>query len=388
MKNLKCTVLTTVDISMTAFILPYVSELKKRGCSVTLICNMSDEFIEEHENDYNLINIDLDRGFNLKKTVAAYFTLRKIFKKQKFDFVEYATENIALPASMAAMVSRIPIRIYNHWGSLFSCFTGARSFICKIIEWLTALCSTDIRQVSGKNLELCVQNHLYSTKKAKVLGYGGTIGVDFSKFKIENKDGYKEEIRKQYALPEDAKLLGFVGRIQTDKGINELIEAFKRLYEEDNTCYLMLVGPIDTANPLKEENIKWAEGCPNVIFTGKVSDSYQYMSAFDILVHPTYREGFGMVLQEAAALKVPIITTNIIGPSEFITHGFNGVLVEPRDTESLYAGIKEFLSDSNKMLEYAENGYKYTLENFERSVMVNRMICDREELLKGVKKKT
>lgn len=387
MKNLKCAVLTTVDISMTSFILPYVSELKKRGCSVTLICNMSNEFIEKYENDYNLINIDLDRGFNLKKTVAAYFTLRKIFKKQKFDFVEYATENVALPASMAAMVSRIPIRIYNHWGSLFSCFTGARSFICKIIEWLTALCSTDIRQVSNKNLELCVKNHLYSEKKAKVLGYGGTIGVDFSKFELDKKEEYKKEVRERYSVPESSTLLGFVGRIQTDKGINELVEAFMKLYAEDKRLFLMLVGPVDTANPIKSENMKWAEDCPNVIFTGRVEDAYKYMSAFDVLVHPTYREGFGMVLQEAAALKTPIITTNIIGPSEFITHGFNGVLAEPRNTESLYSGIKELIADREKMLLYAENGYKYTLENFERSVMVNRMVADREDLLKGVNKK-
>lgn len=386
MKSIKCAVLTTVDMSMTAFILPYVSELRKLGCSVTLICNMSEEFKEKYDGEYDLIDIDLDRGFNLKKTVKAYFTLRKIFKAKKFDFVEYATENVALPAAAAAMVSRIPIRIYNHWGTLFSCFTGVKSLVCKIIEWITAFCSTDIRQVSGKNLELCVKNHLYSKKKAKVLGYGGTVGVDFAKFELDKKAEYRNEIRENYSVPEDATLLGFVGRIQTDKGINELIEAFMKLYDEDSSRYLMLVGPIDTANPIKDENMKWAEKCPNVIFTGRVSDAYRYMSAFDLLVHPTYREGFGLVLQEAAALKTPILTTNIIGPSEFITDGFNGVLVEPKDTDSLYNGIKELVLFPEKMNEYAENGYKFTLENFERSVMVGRIIADREELLKGVGK--
>lgn len=386
MQKIKCAVLTTVDISMSWFMIPYVYELKKRGYDITLICNMSDEFANQYKDDFNLVAIDLDRGFHLGKTLKAFFTLRKLFVDNNFDFVEFATENVSLPASMAAWFSKVPIRVYNHWGALFVGFSGIKRIITKAIEFTISLFSTHIRQVSQKNLELCVKNHLYSAKKAKVLGYGGTIGVDFSVYDLSKKQEYRKTIRKEYGIPENFTLMGYVGRIQADKGINELIESFMRIYNEDNNRYLMLVGPIDSANPIKDENMKWAENCSNVVFTDKVNDVYRYMSAFDLLVHPTYREGFGLVLQEAAALKTPIITTNIIGPSEFITHGFNGALAEPRDTESLYMCVKELLSAPEKMTEYAENGYQYTLENFERSVMVNRMVADREELLKGIGK--
>ncbi|MBO7218100.1 MAG: glycosyltransferase [Clostridia bacterium] len=386
MEKIKHVFMTTIEASLKSFMLPVISKMDKEKYDITLMCNMSDEFFVEMSKEYNCVPLDLARGFNFKKTLFCIFKLIKEFRRIKPTIIEYGTENVSFCAAIAGWLTGVPIRLYNHWGPRYVGLTGIARVLSVIIETTAALFSTDVRQVSPRNRELCVKDHLYPAKKVKVLGYGGTVGVDFSRFQLDKKEEHRKEVRQTYSVPEEATLIGFVGRIQTDKGINELIEAFKKIYSEDNTRYLMLVGPIDSANPIKEENMKWAEECPNVIFTGRREDVYRYMSAFDLLAHPTYREGLGMVLQEAAALKLPIITTNIIGPSEFITHGFNGALAEVRDAESLYLRISELVKEPEKMKEYAENVYKYTLENFERSVMVGRIIADREELLKGIGK--
>ena len=99
------------------------------------------------------------------------------------------------------------------------------------------------------------------------------------------------------------------------------------------------------------------------------------------MVHPTYREGFGMVLQEAAALKIPIITTDIMGPGEYIHNGKTGILVPPRDSESLQKAMISLMNNQDQRVFFSDNNYEYTLRNFERSIMVERILKDRKELL-------
>lgn len=382
---MKIAILTTIDASMTWFMLPMAYGLKSRGIDVTLICNMSDEFYDKYSVDFQCVKLDIERGFNLGKTIMNYFYLVKIFKKEKFDMIEYATDNVGLPAAIAGKHANIKIRLFDAWGILFVAYDGIKKLAAKIIEKTEIKYSTDIRQVSEKNLEFGMKSGLYKkNSRVKVLGKGGTIGVDLNRFDVKYKKIWNEEIREKYHIPQNAMLLGFVGRIQRDKGINELIEAYRKLYEEDSNIYLMLVGFIDTANPIKDDNMSWAKNCPNIIFTGRVANTEKYMSAFDMLVHPTYREGFGMVLQEAGAVKTPIITTNIIGPSEFITDGWNGVLVDSMNTESLYKGIKRNMNNLDKMSAMAEECYLFTKQYFDRIIMVERMINDRLSLLERI----
>lgn len=376
---------TTVEGSIRSFMMPALDQFDREKYSIHLMCNMSDEFIKAYSDRYTCISVDFERGLHLGSTISAIFKIRKLLKKMDCDIVEYGTENAAMCTAIAAFFAGVPIRIYNHWGARYVGFGGLKHFVSKMIERIAAFFSTDVRQVSPLNMEMCIKDHIYSRKKVTVLGKGGTVGVDFSKFDLSKKEEYRKQICNQYKIPEDAFVYGFVGRIQKDKGINELIDSFKRIYADDESAYLMLVGNIDSENPTDAERMKWAEECPNVIFTGRVSDVYRYMSAFNIMVHPTYREGFGMVLQEAAALKTPIITTDIMGPGEFIDDGITGMLVPSKDADRLYDAMNQLKLNGEKLKLFADNNYKYTLENFERSVMVGRIVEDRKELLRKKK---
>lgn len=382
MNRIKYCALTTISNSLKAFVLPSLYNLKSNGYDVTVSCAADEQFAQMVKDDFNYYPLDISRGFNLPKTLKNIVVLSRYFRKEKFQMIEYGTENIALCAAIAGFVAGVPVRIYNHWGARYVGLSGIGRVLSIWIERIAALFSTDVRQVSHRNAEMCVKQHIYPARKVKVLGKGGTIGVDFGTFDVEKKKIYREEILKQYGLNQNVFIFGYVGRIQTDKGINELISAFKKICEVEKNVFLMLVGPIDTENPISEENMSWIRSSQNVILSGFVIDTYRYISAFDVLVHPTYREGFGMVLQEAAAVKTPIITTDIMGPGEFIQNEITGILVTPRKVSELYGAMIRMYRNEELRYLFSESCYEYTINNFKRSVMLEKILKDREELKK------
>lgn len=381
-EKVKYGIFTTIDGSIQSFCLPVAVELKNNGLEPVLMCNMSQKFKNQYSKEFECVSIPIERGFHPFNLLKVILILYRTFREIKLDAIEYGTENAAFCGSISAWLARVPVRIYNHWGARYVGYTGFMRFISKTIEWTAARFSTAVRQVSTKNMEMCVKDHIYPKQKVRVLGKGGTVGVDFSKFNLELKKEYRKQIFEKYSIPDEAFVFGFVGRIQADKGVTELLTAFRNVLEYNSNAYLIMVGPTDEANPVDKKLINWAKSCNNVIFTGRVSDVYRYMSSFDLLVHPTYREGFGMVLQEAAALKVPIITTNIMGPGEFIINGTTGTLVPVKDAEALEKEMKFSIANYDKELQLAENDFEYTKNHFEREIMVNRIIEDRLELLK------
>ena len=382
MKKIKYGLLTTVESNMQSFVLPIVERLDKTNYEPVVMCSMSKEFEKEISIKYRCIPIGIKRGFHFCNLIKTIFELRIIFIREQFDMVQYGTENIAFCASIASWLAKVPIRIYEHWGARYVGYKGIMKFISKVIERTAAFFSTDVRQVSIKNMELCIEDHIYPKSKVKVLGKGGTVGVDFLKFDVHRKREYRDSVIKQYKIPENAFIFGFVGRIQKDKGINELLKSFKRINELYDNVYLLLIGAVDEMNPVNSQLMEWALSCKNVIFTGFVKETYKYMSAFDIMVHPTYREGFGMVLQEAGALKIPIITTDIMGPGEYICNKKTGILVPARDAKALQKAMCYLMNDAEQREILSNNNYEYTLKSFERSIMVTRILNDRIELLK------
>lgn len=375
--------LTTISLSLKTFMMPTLVEMQKEGYQITVGCAEDETFFESIPPGMRYLKLDLDRGFHLGKTWKTMWRLFRFFRRNSFAAVEYATENVSMPAAISAWMAGVPVRIYDHWGARYAGFSGFSRFASQMIERISALFSTDVRQVSNRNMEMCVADHIYPEKKVKVLGKGGTIGVNLSVFDVMKKPQYRAEIRQQMGIPENAPVFGFVGRIQKDKGVNELLEAFREIWKDCPNSYLLLVGGIDDTNPILTGNMEWARSCANVKFSGLVADVYRYISAFDIMVHPTYREGFGMVLQEAAAMKTPIITTDIIGPGEFITNRKDGLLVKPMDACALEQAMQKMLNAPDERAQFAQKAYENVVENFERSVMIRRIIKDREELIKG-----
>jgi glycosyltransferase involved in cell wall biosynthesis len=188
----------------------------------------------------------------------------------------------------------------------------------------------------------------------------------------------KTILRAKYGIPSDGFVYGYVGRVNADKGINELITAFVDLQKTHEDIYLVLIGMIDKTNPISRVNMELAKNSSHIILTGNVppSEVYAHMAMFDVLTHPTYREGFGKVLQEAMGVRLPIITTIVPGPSEVVEDGVSGVLVRDHDAADLEEKMELLYSNSEMRESLAREGRKRAEKYFDRPIMLQNILED------------
>ncbi len=380
-RKIKICALTTVQKTMDWFVVDSMRNLSKNGYEVTLVCNMSQEFAQQNSDFAKCVNLEMSRGISLKNSITSIAALIKLFKKEKFDIIYYVTPNVSLYASIAGILTGIKLRVYSQCGLRYVSFTGIKRFIFKSLEKITCMLSTCIRAQSPMNMEFAVNEGLCKRKKISVVGIGGTIGVDLTLCDAFDKAEKREEIRKQYEIPQDAFVFGYVGRINTDKGIYELISAFETIKTENT--YLMLIGMMDSMDEKTEELVEKSKDNPKIIFTGDILKDkvYEYMSAFDVMVHPTYREGFGKVLQEAMGMSVPIITTNVPGPCEVVEMGASGVLVEACNTEDLAEKMLYVYNDPELRQNLSEIGRKRAETYFDRPIMLKNILGDMNKIV-------
>lgn len=380
----KVCLITTISFTMKAFVVEMAKYLHNEcGYDVTLICNNDEEFAASLPDYLHYIPVHMSRGIDYSG-FSSVLKFYKVFRKEKFDLIQYSTPNAACYASIASFFARVPIRLYAQWGIRYIGLSGVPRRIFRCVEKLVCTLSTHIRSVSPLNMQFAVDEGLYKKNKAKVVGNGGTIGVDMSSYDISQKENWKKEIREKYHINEDDFVFGFAGRIAADKGCAELLTAFKNIAEKDENTKLLVVGPLENDGTIDKSIIDWANNSEKVVFTGRIetADMKKYYSAMDILVHPTYREGFGMVIQEAGALAVPVITTKIPGASEVMENGVSCVLVEPKNAGDLQSAMADLLNDMEKVQALGKGAYERTKNLYDRPIMLENQKNDYTELLK------
>lgn len=372
---MKICFITTIHQSIEWFVADAAKYFYKNGHEVSYICNMDEAFINEHGNYARCFDVKMERGFAPINMLRSLIKMYKIFKREKFDCIQYATPNASFIASIAAKIAGIRYRIYGFWGMRYEGAKGLSRRLLMTFEKITCDLSTHVRIVSPKNMDIVIHDGVCSSEKIGVIGLGGTIGVNTKVYDISRKNEFRVEIRNIIGLKDTDFLFTFVGRINADKGINELIEAFKIVEKKYTNVKLLLLGMIDSVNPIQEDNMEWAMSSNNVIIPGPVHKDLvcKYLAASDILVHPTYREGFGKIIQEAMAMKVPVITTDIPGPSEVIEENISGLLVPKADSMALSEAMCRLYDDKSLAEKLAEAGYKRLSENFTMEKMVKNI---------------
>lgn len=383
---IKICFITTTSITLKTFVVDTAMMLhEKMGMDITFVCD-SDENMRASLPEYiHYYPITMKRGIDFSG-LRSYKALVKFLRREAFDIVQYSTPNAALYASLAARKAKAPIRLYAQWGIRYVGFGGMKRRIFKLIETVTCSNSTTIRAVSPMNLDFAVSEHLYPRSKGKVLGIGGTIGVDLREYPLDKKGEWSDEIRSRLGI-KDFYVFGFAGRLSRDKGGNELLKTMKRLSAQKDGIALLIVGPDETDGDINDELLAWAKNDKNIFFTGLVpkNEMPKYYAAMDALVHPTYREGFGMVLQEAAAMALPIITTRIPGASEVMEENISCLLAEPKSEDSLYKCMDSFFSNKEMSDEMGRQARIRVEQNFERQKMLGFQLADYKELL-GIQK--
>ena len=235
----KICIVTTVSITMKSFVVETAKYLhNESGYDVTLICNNDDEFAKSLPEYIHYIPVKMARGISFSG-ISSTLKLRKIFKKEKFDLIEYMTPNASFYSSIAGKLAGVKKRVYSQCGIRYVSLSGFGRKVFKLIERLTCKLSTHVRAQSPKNMEFAIEEKLCPREKISVIGIGGTIGVSLEECRSFDKCEARKEYREKYGIPQNAFLYGYVGRVNADKGINELIVAFSQLCEKKENVYLL-----------------------------------------------------------------------------------------------------------------------------------------------------
>jgi glycosyltransferase involved in cell wall biosynthesis len=332
------------------------------------------------ENNVHFIPVNIFWGYASPLTMYRNIkALYKIFKREKIDVIQYATSNSSLSSSIAGWLAGVPVRINCQWGISYHTFKGLKRWFYHFAMWLTCRLSTHVQPDSFGNLRFSIQEKLYPASKGSVVLNGSASGVDLVKYDLSQRKLWGEEIRDKFHVDYDKFVFGFVGMLVKNKGINELLEAYMEI-ATDKTC-LMLVGGFDQGAELNRELVEKAKKHPSVVFVGKVPNAAKYFAAFDFMVLPSYREGFGMVVLESAAMGTPTIVTNINGPTDFVKDGENGILCEPQSVDSLRDSLLYALNLSSSKYQYlVNNAYCLVKGKYDAEAFREAFLKDREKL--------
>ncbi len=378
MKRKKICYITTLSSTIRAFFVPQLKYLAKNGYDVTIICNDNIKIMEKFKGtDIHIINVDFPRGISLRKTIISIITLIKLFSVNNYDLVQYSTPNAAFYASIASYVMRIKIRNYHCMGFRYLGAKGIGRFMLKCFEKITCACSTHIECVSQSNVDLGVKEHLFSNAKATVVWNGSTGGIDLDRFNYAFKEQWRKEIRRELGISEKDLLFGFVGRITRDKGINELLEAFLKL---NNNEKLLIIGSPEGINTLNPKLWDCAKNNRNIMIHEVVPDIERYFAAMDVLVLPSYREGFGNVIIEAEAMGIPVVVTAIPGPIDTMIPDKTGLCCNVMDVEDLYEKLKVMVEDDTLRSQMGNEAYKYVSTHFDSEVLCQKILDRKKEL--------
>ena len=370
--------ITTIPLTLNTFVLNTAKYLHENtDWDISFICSDENDFGLSLPKYIHYFPVQMERGISIAG-VKAMLEMKKIFKREKFDLIQYSTPNASLYASMAGRLAHVPVRLYCQWGIAFVGFQGLKRKIFQMEEKYVCHLSTHIEPDSNSNLRFAHEIGLYPKGKGSVIWNGSACGVNLTKFDISNKEEYRKDIREQLDISEDAFVYGFVGRITRDKGVNELLEAYKKLNDDS---YLIMVGPSEVDETINQELYTWASENEKTKFTGYTTVVEQYLSAMDCYILPSYREGFGMGVVEAEAMGVPVIVTDISGPTDAMIDNETGIVVQKADVESLYNAMISIREDKVRYFAMAEKAHDFAVNNFEQKQLFNYILEDRKKLL-------
>jgi glycosyltransferase involved in cell wall biosynthesis len=309
----------------------------------------------------NTINLPIERNINLFSDLRVLLLLISIFYKNGFSLVHSVSPKAGLLSAMAAWATRVPNRFHTFTGQVWVTKKGVSRWFLKLLDKIIVTLNTNILVDSFSQQDFLIKENVLSKDLSIVLGSGSISGVDVNRFHPSKI--HRNLIRKQLNIKDDCVIFLFVGRLKKEKGIFELIEAFKNVSEQHNDVVLLIVGPDEEG--LEQELISRLETCKEFVrFIDFTKEPEQYMAASDVFVLPSYREGFGSVIIEAASCGLPSIGSNIYGLSDAIKDEETGFLVPIRSTKPLERVMLKLVNNDKLRNEMGSNARKRAINHF------------------------
>ena len=383
--------ITTVPISFKVLLKGQLRFMASNGFDVKGVSSEGEELREVHENEGIVMEaINMSRKITPFQDLKSLWEMWNFLRKEKPQIVHTHTPKAGIIGMLAARLAGVPHRLHTVAGLPLMEATGIKRKILNFVEKLTYSSATRVYPNSKGLYDFILQNNFTQSNKLKIIANGSSNGINTAFFSpAQVSEIEKVALREKLNIQPDDFVFVFVGRIVSDKGINELIKAFSQLQTAENNeqigIKLLLVGGLESdLDPLNPETLAEINQNRDIISVGFQQDVRPFFAISDALAFPSYREGFPNVVMQAGAMGLPSIVSDINGCNEIIVEGENGLIIPPKNVEKLKEKMLTLARDKNLYIKLKENSRRMIENRYEQSVVWKALLEEYEGLLQSV----
>ena len=383
--------ITTVPISFKVLLKGQLRFMASNGFDVKGVSSEGEELKEVRENEGIVMEaINMSRKITPFQDLKSLWEMWNFLRKEKPQIVHTHTPKAGIIGMLAARLAGVPHRLHTVAGLPLMEAMGIKRKILNFVERLTYSSATRVYPNSKGLYNFILQNNFTQSNKLKIIANGSSNGINTTFFSpAQVTEIEKVALREKLNIQPDDFVFVFVGRIVSDKGINELIKAFSELQTAKNNeltgIKLLLVGDLESdLDPLNPETLAEINQNRDILSVGFQQDVRPFFAISDALAFPSYREGFPNVVMQAGAMGLPSIVSDINGCNEIIVEGKNGLIIPPKNVEKLKEKMLTLAKDKNLYTKLKGNSRRMIENRYEQSVVWNALLEEYEGLLQSV----
>jgi glycosyltransferase involved in cell wall biosynthesis len=376
-------------ITLARLVKPLATRQRKAGWAVRFASGPGEHQRALVDAGFEVRKLPFSRRASPWAAVRATVQFRGLLEREPPTIVHVHNAAAALPVMLASGRRRRHKVLYHVRGSLWDTPRTVDRLLFTLSESVAARYADYALTLNQLDAEELVARGLLPRERVQSLGCGGS-GVDLAEYRrSDSAIGRGRAFRKSWDVAEDAVVVGFIGRVVQEKGVLELVEAARLAQGRVPALRLAIVGPTlpsDRDQRTARSVAEMARELPMLVLAGHQDDVPGVLAAFDILALPSHREGFGMVLAEASAMEVPVISTATRGATEAVAHGETGVVVPIRDVPRLAEAVTTLAEDAALRSRLGAAGRRRAEAQFGEAAVCGRIAGAYGRLLPGAPK--
>jgi glycosyltransferase involved in cell wall biosynthesis len=378
---------TTVPGSMLSYLTGLVGFLRERGVECVGVSSPGDMLQRlAHQEGMQVSAVEMPRRISPLADLRALWKLWREVRRLRPDVVHAHTPKGGLLGTLAGRLAGVPVVIYHLRGLPFLTETGRRRALLRFTERVSCRAAHRVICVSRSNRAIVVDEGLCPEHRITVLGEGSGQGVDARhRFDPARYPTARAEIRARLGIPDDAFVAGFVGRLAHDKGLTELGLAWRRLRAMHDDMHLVLVGGVDERDAARSHLLETFQVDPRVHSIGFDWEVARFYAAMDVVILPTYREGFPNVLLEAAAMERAIVATRVSGCVDAVIDGETGTLVPAQDAEAIVEAVVAYHAQPGMRARHGAAARERVMRHFQRETVWANLLTEYRRLVAALR---
>lgn len=376
---------STVPFVLKWFMTPHIKLLSEEY-DITLVTNAEAEDLSDLLGSHvSFIPLRIERKISFIRDFVALIKLWRILKNAQFDCVHSIMPKSGLLAMLAAKLAAVPVRIHTFTGQVWANKLGFKRRFLKLFDKILSANATHILADSHSQREFLLENNVVDSARIGVLADGSIAGVDISRFRY--LADARQRLRQSHRIPAEAVVFLFLGRINRDKGLLDLIRAFEIAAKDNSDIHLMIVGPDEESLNIEFDAVR--NRLPGRLHrVGHTDCPEEFMSAAEVFCLPSYREGFGSVIIEAAAVGIPAIASRIYGITDAVQDGVTGILHAPKSVPEISSAMLQLTTDTSRRLMMGKAAQERVIKDFSEQRVAQAMLEFYREVLPATENST